>query len=665
MKRFLLLLAALATVLLLHQEASASHFRYGTIHWSLRDPQGAPTTVTFRVSYGILSSSPPNLRTVTLDFGDGEGSGPLAGPIVGKFNDPVGQSFDVRELVVTHTYAAAGTYTAFFDACCRIASLVNGANQPYHVSSVVSLQPGNSAGPVSASLPVVELQLGASRTYTWPVLDPDGDPITCRFGTDAETGFADAVPVVPPSGPGTGGQAPALASYPDHCQLGWDLTDAKAGQRYTIHLVFESNHGGGISSAALDLVVEIVTGPPPTCAGGGTFVSDVGQPVSTMVTGTHNLPTDLTPTVIGGPGATLTPGGAGPSPLDTTFGWTPDPASGGTTRTFQITFTNDKKLSGACYVAVTVLGCAGAGVPCSAGVGECHVDGEMECTGGGMTACGAQASAPTAEVCDGKDNDCNGVADDGDPVGSVPCSTGLLGVCDAGTTLCAGGAVTCVPGAMPGQQPEICDGEDNDCDGETDEGFGLGEVCGVSTGQCAAFGELACGADGAVICDAVAGAPAPEICADGLDQNCDGVADDGCGGAGGGGGAGGNGGEGGGGIGGAGGSGGDGGAGPCTEDADCGGPKSGKVCDTVKGVCIDGCRATGNGCPAELVCSSTTGLGVCEEEEATAPGCGILCASRPRTGGDGAGWLSILALGGLAVARRRSRRGAADLERAA
>jgi len=661
MKRFLLLLAALATVLLLHRQASASHFRYGTIHWSLRDPQGAPTTVTFRVSYGILSSSPPNLRTVTLDFGDGADSGALAGPVVGKFSDPAGQSFDVRELVVKHTYAAAGTYTAFFDACCRIASLVNGANQTYHVSSVVSLQPGNSAGPVSASLPVVELQLGAPRTYVWPVLDPDGDPITCRFGTDAETGFADAVPVVPPSGPGTGGQAPALASYADHCQLGWDLADAKAGQRYTIHLVFESSHGGGISSTALDFVVEIVTGPPPTCAGGGGFVSDVGQAVATLVTGTHNLPTDLTAAVIGGPGATLAPGGGGPSPFETTFAWTPDPASGGTTRTFQITFTNDKDLSGACYVAVTVPGCSGAGTPCSAGIGECYADGEVVCIGGGETACGAQASAPTAEVCDGKDNDCNGAADDGDPVGSVPCSTGLPGICDEGTTLCAGGALTCVPGAVPGEQPEVCDGEDDDCDGETDEGFALGEACSAGLGQCAAFGELACDADGGVVCDATPGAPAPEICADSLDQDCDGVADNGCGGGGGDGGTGGSGGGSGGGLGG---NGGGTGVAPCSEDADCGGPQSGKICDASKGICIDGCRATGNGCPAGLVCSSTTGIGVCEEDEAPSAGCGILCASRPRTGGDGAGWLVILASGGLAVARRRSRRRAADLERA-
>ncbi len=500
MKRFLFLVAALATLVLFQRQALASHFRQGTIHWSLQDPQAAPTTVTFRVTYGILAISPPNLRTVTIAFGDGTDSGALAGPIVGNATDAEGQAFDVRELVVKHTYAAPGSYTAFFDACCRIASLVNGANQPYHVSSVVTLQAGNASGPVTASPPVVELQLGAPRTYVWPVTDPDGDPITCRFGTDAEAGFVGSVPVVPSFAPGTGGQAPALASHPDGCELGWDLTDAKAGQRYTIHLVFESQHDGQVSTTSLDFIVEIVTAPPPVCAGGGAFVADVGQPVSVMVTGTHTLPTNLSAAVIGTLDATLTPGGPAPSPFETTFSWTPDPVSAGTTRTFLINFTNEKQLGGACYVAVSVAGCIGAGIPCSAGIGACHDDGQTVCIGGGMTACDAQASAPETEVCDGLDNDCNGTNDDG---------------------------------------------------------FDVGATCSAGMGQCAQFGAIVCDAGGGATCDAALGEASPEICGDGLDQDCDGVVDNGCGGSGGSGGSGGHAGGAGGGASGGGGSGGE------------------------------------------------------------------------------------------------------------
>jgi hypothetical protein len=67
------------------------------------------------------------------------------------------------------------------------------------------------------------------------------------------------------------------------------------------------------------------------------------------------------------------------------------------------------------------------------------------------------------EVCDGFDNDCNGVLDDGDGV-FESCGVGAcarrLEVCD---TECAPGP----PGA------EICNGLDDDCDGERDEG----ELC--------------------------------------------------------------------------------------------------------------------------------------------------------------------------------------------
>ena len=43
----------------------------------------------------------------------------------------------------------------------------------------------------------------------------------------------------------------------------------------------------------------------------------------------------------------------------------------------------------------------------------------------------------------------------------------------------------------------------------------------------------------------------------------------------------------------------------CQVDADCGGPTSGRVCDTAIGRCTIGCRGTGgNRCPAPLICSS-------------------------------------------------------------
>ena len=275
MKRLLVFFAALGALLLFHGEALASHFRYGTINWVVPDPQAAPNTVKFTVTYAIVAGTAPNLQDITLYFGDNSNTGEVIGSIVGNGTDAGGQQYEVREYVTTHTYASAGTYTAYFSDCCRISQLVNGADLDYRVDTKVVLQGGNTSGPVSASPALIQLQIGATRTYTWPAFDPDGDPVTCRFGIAAETGFPNPVPAVPnPPGPGNGGQMPTVMTVANGCQLSWDLVDAQAGQRYVVHVMFESTHGGQVSSTALDLIVEMITPPPPECAGSGVFVAE-------------------------------------------------------------------------------------------------------------------------------------------------------------------------------------------------------------------------------------------------------------------------------------------------------------------------------------------------------------------------------------------------------
>ncbi|TFH19599.1 MAG: DUF4082 domain-containing protein, partial [Myxococcales bacterium] len=64
------------------------------------------------------------------------------------------------------------------------------------------------------------------------------------------------------------------------------------------------------------------------------------------------------------------------------------------------------------------------------------------------------------ELCDGKDNDCDTVVDDGNPESGGGCATGLLGECAAGTEQCIGGSLQCVANNSP--VSELCDALDND-----------------------------------------------------------------------------------------------------------------------------------------------------------------------------------------------------------
>ena len=129
--------------------------------------------------------------------------------------------------------------------------------------------------------------------------------------------------------------------------------------------------------------------------------------------------------------------------------------------------------------------------PCD-GVGACG-DGVVQCSPDGLTAtCSTNPDglAPQVEeeICDGKDNDCDGEVDEAVEL-TPPGECHTNGVCAGTAESCDGeaGWVCHYPDGYQEGKETTCDGLNNDCDAQTDEDFDLaGDVnhCGACNQLC-------------------------------------------------------------------------------------------------------------------------------------------------------------------------------------
>jgi putative metal-binding protein len=283
----------------------------------------------------------------------------------------------------------------------------------------------------------------------------------------------------------------------------------------TVEPTASSGSGGGAGGTGGNGISSTVTGT------GGNAHPTSGITTATGSGGTGGAASGTT---TGGGGNGGSGGASGSSTTATSGSTTASASSGGCVPTTETCNGFDDDCNG-----TVDDGDPGSGAACVAtGVfGICTV-GTIHCKNGALK---CMPGSPQPETCNGLDDNCDSFVDEGILPGvGMQCSTGLQGLCAIGLTTCGGAAgVSCTASVAPGQLPESCNGQDDNCDGLVDEGIPqVGMPCTApgNVGVCQ-FGNYVCPTQGPfqLTCEHPLPGTTQEIC-NGKDDDCNGTIDD-------------------------------------------------------------------------------------------------------------------------------------------
>ena len=343
-----------------------SHFRYGHLTWRPIGPRTAEFTLTNAFRRTGYSGSGGDGRPVTgdiitefvggtsLNFGDGATTGTLQYEVTAF--DAAADWVLGRAILPNHSYASDGPFTAGIDSCCRISTLQNSSNGVYRVQTVVRFDMADSS-PVSSLPPIVNAPVNTPGfSFTTPAVDAEGDALSFRLATAAESGISE--PDLSPPAPN------ALSVDSASGVVSWDTTGTTVGHQYTTQIVIEESRGGGvIGRSAVDFILNMVAnlGSAPTCElnpATTSYTVAPGDTVTFTVTG-HDVDAGDTVTLNTGgipAGATLAPGLplSGPTGTSTTFSWTPGAGDQGSANAVSFTVTDSNGLAVQCAVTINI-----------------------------------------------------------------------------------------------------------------------------------------------------------------------------------------------------------------------------------------------------------------------------------------------------------------------
>jgi hypothetical protein len=330
-----------------------THFRYGTVDWH----PGTGNTINFnltqswRYDFQWTSGTPVLGHTVTTGYNfefDTTGMHFAAINLTVTSIDTA-QDFFVGTQTLSYTYPSPGSYTAFFENCCRLSTLQNNHDQNFRNETLVDVGAGNSP-PVSSLPPIVQVPANQNISFQIPATDPNGDPITYRLATSLEE-----------SGGTTGFVQPTGLAVSSTGLVTWH--SGTLGQLFNAAVMVEDHVGtttGAVKSKVpvdfIMKVVDTVSESPPTVSANppGPFTPPAGQNLSFTVTATdpNALGTITNLQALNPPAGMLFTSFTQANPTSITANWTPTTAQAN--QTYVVTFQATDNFGLTADVSVTI-----------------------------------------------------------------------------------------------------------------------------------------------------------------------------------------------------------------------------------------------------------------------------------------------------------------------